>query len=112
MIDSIILALPNISNASGVIGNATGAVIEPIKQFAGNWALLVGAAVLIVAAFVIFTLFKQVIANAILGIIALLVLVFVFGVPIPLSPLVILVSVLGGLGGVGAVLIATFFGWL
>lgn len=97
----------------GNFSNATaGCITNPIKCFQGNWLLLIGAVVLIIAAFLIFYLFKQIIANAIAGIIALLVIVFLLGLPIPLSPLVILVCILGGLGGVGAVLIATFFGWL
>jgi hypothetical protein len=106
----------NATAGAGDTGIISGTVkclqSDPIKCFTGNWGLLIGAAVLIVAAFIIFVVLKQVVLNAIFGIIALLVIVYVFGVPIPLSPLVMLVSVLGGVGGVAAVLIATFFGWL
>ena len=99
-------------NLADDLGNVTGAVGQGIQSFAGNWSLLVGAAVLIVAAFVVIYVLKEVIANAIAGIVALLVIVYIFGVNIPLNALTILVSVLGGLGGVGALLIATFFGWI
>jgi len=92
--------------------NATGAVGEGVQALAGNWTLLVGAVVLIVAAFFVIYIFKQLIANAIAGIVVLLIMVYILGIQIPLTPLVLLISVLGGLGGVGAVLIASFLGWL
>jgi len=92
--------------------NVTGAVGQGVQSLVGNWTLLVGAIVLIVAAFFVIYILKQLIANAIAGIVALLVIVYVLGIQIPLTPLVLLVSVLGGLGGVGAVLIASFLGWL
>lgn len=93
--------------------NNTGNVVnEGIKAFQGNLGLMGGAAVLIVAAFFILYVLKNFVANAVVGVIALLLLTFVFGVPIPLSPFVILISVLGGVGGVAAVLIGVFFGWL
>lgn len=95
--------LPNVTNVTQY---------APIKAFAGNWFLLIGGALLLILAFVVFYLLKQLVANAIAGIIALLVLVYIFGIPIPLTPFIILVCVLGGLGGVGAVLIATFLGWI
>jgi len=59
-----------------------------------------------------YLLAKNIIANAIGGIIALLLAKFVFGIAIPLNVLTILVTILGGLGGVAALLIAAYFGWL
>jgi hypothetical protein len=100
--------LPNISMPE----NVTGTIGQGIQTLAGNWTLLVGALVLIVASFVIIYMLKELVANAIAGIIALIIIVYILGIPIPLTPLVMLVSVLGGLGGVGAVLIASFMGWL
>jgi len=99
-------------NLADDLGNVTGAVGQGIQSFAGNWSMLVGAAVLIIAAVIVIYVLKNLIANAIAGIVALLVIVYIFGVNIPLNALTILVSVLGGLGGVGALLIATFFGWI
>jgi len=96
----------------GNYSNCTTWMSDPVKCIQGNWMLLIGAIILIIGAFVVLYLFKQIIANAIVGIIILLIIVYVLGVPIPLTPLVILVSVLGGMGGVGAILIATYFGWL
>ena len=95
--------------------NATGVAEvagEGVQALAGNWALLVGAIVLIVGAFFVLYVLKQLVANAIAGIIALLIMKYLLGIPLPMTPLVILISILGGLAGVGAVLIASFLGWL
>lgn len=101
----IVLLLGNLSNVTGQITNEVSSLV-------GNWGLIVGAAILIVGAFIVLYLLKNLIANAVVGIVALLILKFVIGLQIDLSPLVILISVLGGMGGVAAVLIATFLGWL
>lgn len=95
-------------NATGIAETAG----EGVQALAGNWTLLVGAIVLIIAAFFVLYVLKQLVANAIAGIIALLIMKYLLGIPLPLTPLVILISILGGLGGVGAVLIASFLGWL
>lgn len=94
------------------LNNTGGIINEGIKAFQGNWGLLAGAIVLIAATFFVLIVLKNFIANMIVGIIALLFFTFVLGVPIPLTPMVILVSVLGGLGGVAAILVSVFFGWL
>ena len=88
------------------------AVGETVSSMAGDWTLLIGAAVLLIATFIVIYLAKNIIANAIGGIIALLIAKFVLGIAIPLNVLTILVTVLGGLGGVAALLIAAYFGWL
>lgn len=106
------ISMLNNSSAMETAANATEEVGAGLEAFAGNWQLLLGALLLIIVAFLVIYLLKQVIANAIIGIIALLIIKFVFKVPIPLTPLVILVTVLGGGGGVGALLIATYFGWM
>jgi VIT1/CCC1 family predicted Fe2+/Mn2+ transporter len=98
-------------NVTG-LENVTGAAQQGVQALIGNWGMLVGALILIAGAFVLMYVFKQLVANAIAGIIALLVIVYILGIPIPLTPLIMLVSVLGGLGGVGAVFIASFLGWL
>jgi NAD/NADP transhydrogenase beta subunit len=98
-------------NLAENLENATG-VGQGVQALTGNWSLLVGAAVMIVGAFLLLYLLKQLVANAIAGIIALIVIVYILGIPIPMTPLIILVSILGGLGGVGAVLLASFLGWL
>jgi len=91
--------------------NVTG-VGQGVQALAGNWSLLIGAVVMIVGAFLLIYLLKELVANAIAGIVALLIIVYVLGIQIPLTPLVLLISILGGLGGVGAVLLATFLGWM
>lgn len=98
-------------NASNVTGGAEK-VSESLKALTGNWEILVAAIALIIITILILVMFEDIIGNAILGIIALLILKYALGIPIPLTPLVILITVLGGMGGVGALLIATFFGWL
>ena len=85
---------------------------EPIKCFQGDFTLIVAAVILFVLAFMIFNMLKNLVVNSIAGVAALLIIVYLFNVPIPMNGLVILVTVLGGVGGVGALLIATFFGWL
>jgi len=99
-------------NLAENLENVTGTVGQGVQTLAGNWSLLIGAVVLIVGAFLLLYLLKQLIANAIAGIVALIVIVYILGIPISMTPLVILVSILGGLGGVGAVLLASFLGWL
>lgn len=94
------------------LGNVTEDVGEAVSGLAGNYGLIIGAAILIIAAFIVIFMLKNLIVNAIVGIIALLVIKFLLGVPIPLTGLVILVAVLGGLGGVAAIMIAAFLGWL
>ncbi len=92
--------------------NVTEKVEPGLEAFTGNWQLILGALLLIIVSFVIIYLLKNIVVNAIIGIITLLFVRFVLGIPIPLTPLVVLVSVLGGAGGVAALLIAVFFGWL
>lgn len=104
----------NVINAYFVLADLVNNTVvdQGIKAFQGNWGAIIGAIVLIAATFFVLFILKNFIANAIVGIIALLFFEYVVGIPIPLSPLVILVSVLGGLGGVAAILLATFFGWI
>ncbi len=92
------------------IGNQT--ITGTISALAGRWELIVYAAILIIAAFVVIYVLRNIIANAIIGIIALLAIKFLLGVNIPINGLTILVTVLGGLGGVAALLAAAFLGWL
>ncbi len=100
-----------LENASNVTGEVEK-VGEGLKPLAGNWEILLGALILILVTVLVISLFKEIIGNAIIGIIALLILKYLLGIPIPLTPLVLLVTVLGGPGGVGALLIAVYFGWL
>ena len=96
----------------GRIDLSTCQLADPVKCFQGDPTIAVAAIVLIILAFMIFKLLKNLVINSIAGIAVLLLLVYFFNVPIPLNGLVILVSVFGGVGGVGALLIAMFMGWL
>jgi hypothetical protein len=94
------------------VANATSSVGETVGALTGRWELLVGAALLIIGAFIVLHLLKNLVANAVMGVVALLVAKFVFGIAIPLNGITILVTLLGGLGGVAALFIAFFLGWL
>lgn len=93
------------------IGNATN-VGATVGSLAGKWELLVGAVILVIGAFIVLFLLKNIVANAVVGFIALLAAKFIFGIAIPLNGLTILITLLGGLGGVAALFIAFFLGWL
>lgn len=108
-IDGLMFVLLNLTENATGIAQTIG---ERLQAFAGDWTILLGAVVLVVAAFFVLVVMKQVIANAICGIVALLVLIYIFNIPIPLTTLTILVTVLGGLGGVGALLLTMFLGGL
>lgn len=94
------------------VGNATATVGETVGSLTGRWELIVGAAVLVVGAFIVLYVLKNIVANAIIGFIALLAAKFIFGIAIPLNGVTILVTLLGGLGGVAALFVAYFLGWL
>jgi len=98
--------------AAGLVENASLGGTGLLESLAGDWTLMIWAVALIVGAFIFLWVFKQVIANTIAGIIAFIIFTFILGIPIPLTPLTVLVTVLGGLGGVAALLISVFFGWL
>ncbi|GEM_PF-3201424 len=104
--------LPNVSQVVNVTGNVTQ-VTEPLKAFAGNFGLLLGAVILLVGFFLFMKYLKNLVANVIIGIVGLLILRFIFGVPVPLTnPLVLLIVVIAGIPGLAVVLIAVFLGLL
>ncbi len=101
----------NLTSKAAELVNTTG-VTNLVSTLQGNYQLLIGGAILIIATFVIIHVLKNIIANAVAGLIALAV-VKLFLIPsFPITPLTIVVSAFGGLGGVGALMIALFFGWL
>ena len=103
-------------NVTAGLGNFTGNfshVATTIKDFAGNWAIVIGAIVLIVGFFLFLKFLKNIIANAVIGVIGLLILKYVLGVPVPLTnPLVLLIVVIAGIPGLAVVLLAIFFNLL
>lgn len=92
----------------GVIEGAA----ETIGSIKGQYNYLILGAIFIFITFALIWLFKQFIANAITGLIALVVVKFLLGISIPINGLTILVTILGGIGGVGALIIAAVFGWI
>jgi len=91
------------------LGNGAGQVGETALQLVGNPAVLIGGLVLVVAAIVIFFFIKKILVNSALGIIAWLLLTFVFQVELPFVPS-LAVSIIFGLAGIGAMLVLKFFG--
>ncbi len=106
----------DVLNITYTVANVTGnitQVTEPIKAFTGHWGLLIGAVILIVGFFLFLKFLKNIIANVIIGIIGLLILKFVLGIPVPLTnPLVILIVAVTGIPGLAVVMLAIFFGLL
>ncbi|RLG21665.1 hypothetical protein DRN74_02060 [Candidatus Micrarchaeota archaeon] len=90
----------------------TEKVKKLIGSIKGNYSYVLIGLLLLAITFVALWLFKQFLANAIAGLIALLVVKFILGIAIPINGLTLLVSIMGGLGGVGALLIAAVFGWI
>jgi hypothetical protein len=101
----MILQIVNTTNVTGQVGSA-------VRSLVGDWSLLLGALILVGIFFVLIFLLKQIIANLVVGVVALLLIKYILGYPIDISALTLLIAALGGAGGAAAVLIATFFGWL
>ena len=98
--------------AEGIIGNGGEIGIDFGSFLPGDWSLVIWAIVLIVGFIILIFVFKHFIANLIAGLVAFAVLVFVFGIPIPITALTVMVTIFGGLGGVGALVVSVFFGWI
>jgi len=113
MINIPLLNIPVPDTVLDSIGNGAAGAAESAGNAAlslvGNPLLLVGGIILVIAAFVIFFFLKKIIINSILGIIAWLILTFVFQVELPLIPS-LAISVIFGLAGIGAMLVMKFFG--
>jgi len=78
-------------------------------SLASNPNVLVAGIVLIIVSAVIFFFLKKFIGNAILGGIAWALTIFVFHIPLPLIPSIV-VAVLFGPAGIGVMLLLKFFG--
>ena len=87
-------------------------VTAPLTSFAGNFGILLGAIILIVAFFLFMKFVKNIIANTIIGIVGLIILKFILGVSIPLNALTVLIVVVTGIPGLAVLLIAVFLGLL
>ncbi|MEK6902310.1 MAG: hypothetical protein AABX02_01835 [archaeon] len=87
----------------------TGATETVANTIAGNvsW-LALGIGLFVLAAIVIFFL-KNILVNAILGVVGWAILTYVFQVHLPFLPSLI-VSAIFGLAGLGAVVLLAFFG--
>lgn len=92
--------------------NTVSGLGETAVSWAGKWELLVGAAILVILAYVLIRLVRNMLANSITGIVIFLILKYVFGIAIPTTLFTIIVIVLGGVGGLAAILIGMFFGWV
>ena len=99
-------------NFSGLVEDLTNTTGTGLPSLQGNTAALVGGAVLVVAAFIIWKIMKDLLANVIIGAIGLIIVTQVFRMDIPLNVATIIVSLVFGIGGVGALLLLTYLGAL
>lgn len=76
----------------------------------GNLNLLVIGILLLAFAFFFLRVIKNLVANAILGLLALFALKFILGIAIPINIATLLVSAIFGLAGVGSLALLYFFG--
>jgi hypothetical protein len=96
-------------NLSSIV-NASSIGVDVSKSIAGNyWFVLAGIALLVLA-FILFSMLKQIIVNSVVGLIALAALKYVLGIDIPLNIAVVASVALFGLAGLGMLLILMFFG--
>lgn len=99
-------ALGELTNTAGeTAANATGLVAD----LAGNWFVIGGGIILIIAAILIFMFLKKIIVNSVLGIVAWAILVFVFKIEMGLITTLV-ISAIFGLAGVGVILVLKFLG--
>ncbi|MFH1751876.1 MAG: hypothetical protein ABH821_02980 [archaeon] len=97
------MALPFFESFQEMIGGTIA------NSFVGDLSIVVWAIILIVAAIVIFWLLKKLIVNVVLGLIAFAVTVFVFQIPVPFIPTLI-VSGIFGPAGTGVMILLHFLG--
>lgn len=96
-------------NLSSIV-NASSIGVDVGKSIAGNYWLVLAGVALLVLAFILFSMLKQIVVNSVVGLIALAALKYAFGVDIPLSVAVVASVALFGLAGLGVMLILMFFG--
>lgn len=81
------------------------------SSIAGNWSWLVIGIVLFIAAAVLIFFLKNIVGNAILGLIGWGILTYFFHVSLPFWPSLI-VSAIFGLAGLGAMVVLGFLGFV
>lgn len=94
--------------ASALEQSAVGAAATA-KSLAGNYWILLAAVVLIVITVVVFFLFKQILANSVLGFVVWGVIHFWFHIELPFVPALVSAAI-GGPAGIATVLILKFMG--
>jgi hypothetical protein len=100
---------------TGLLGEATGsAATAAASLIQGNWAFLVIGLLLIAATIAILYFLKQIIVNSIVGVVAWVVITYLFplagfNLQLPFLPSLI-VSALFGLAGIGALIVIAFMG--
>lgn len=99
-------------NLSGILEDITNATGPGFPSLQGNLGIAIGGAILVVAAFIFYKVVKDLLANVIVGAIALIIVTQVLKVGIPINVATIVVSLVFGIGGVGALMILTYLGAL
>ena len=100
------MVLENIPNA---LGESTVAAQSQALAFLGEPSILAAGIGLIIAAALVFFFLKKIVVNSILGVIAWLLLNFVFNVQLPFWASLV-VSIIFGLAGIGVLLVLRFWG--
>jgi hypothetical protein len=96
--------------------NATSPAEGIIQLFPGQDAviLILGTLLLIVIFFIVIRVFKNIVANVIIGGVGLVLLhfllPFLFGIQIPLSVMNVIIALVGGAAGLAIILVLTLFG--
>ncbi len=82
---------------------------QAIHSLQQNWMVLVIGIALIVGAVILWHVMKNLIGNLVLGLIAFVIIKFLFGIPLPFGA-TLLVTAIFGLAGIGVMLILWWLG--
>lgn len=79
------------------------------NSVSGDWSWLIIGIVLVVGAFLVFMMLKNIVVNTILGLIGWGIAVYVFNIQLPFWASLV-VSAIFGLAGLGAMIVLAFLG--
>lgn len=104
------MALENIPNQLGqATADTAGQVSQQALAFVGDPTILIAGIALVIIAVIAFFLLKQILVNSVLGLVAWVILNFVFNIHLPFW-VSLIVSIVFGLAGLGVLLVLRFLG--
>lgn len=111
---SLITRATMLATGTGTAENTTetGAAemgAQAIHSLQENWGILLIGIALVIGAVILWHIMKNLIGNLVLGLIAFVILKFVFAVPLPFGA-TLLVTAIFGLAGIGVMLILWWLG--